>query len=107
MTAARVLIGALLALALLYAAWFGRSSDWIAVGVFAAPPLLLAALAAARLRAAAFWSGVLALGWFSHGVMLAWSDADARGFALAAVALALLVIGAANFEAVRARRRRR
>lgn len=106
MNASRVLILALLMLAALYAAWFAREADWIAVSVFAAPPLLLAALAAARLRAAAFWSGVLALGWFSHGVMVAWSDPPVRGFALAAVALALLVIGAANFEALRARRRR-
>lgn len=103
----RILTGALLALAALYAAWFARSGDWIAVAVFAAPPLLLAALVAWRPRAAGFWSGVLALAWFAHGVMVAWSRPGERGFALAAVALALLVIGAANFEAMRARRRRR
>jgi uncharacterized membrane protein len=105
MNASRVLMLALLGLGGLYAAWFARSADWVAVWVFAAPPLLLAALAAVRPRAAAFWSGVLALGWFSHGVMVAWADPPLRAFALAAVALSLLVIGAANFEALRARRR--
>ena len=107
MSAARALIAALLALGALYAAWFARVGDWVAVGVFAAPPVLLAALAVARPRIAGFWAGVLALGWFAHGVMLAWSDASVRGLALAAVALALLVVGAANFEALRARGRRR
>lgn len=107
MNAWRALIAALLALAALYGAWFVRESEWTAVAVFAAPPLLLALLAMARLRAAAFWSGVLALAWFSHGVMVAWSDPARRGYALAAVALSLLVIGAGNFEALRARRRRR
>ncbi len=106
MSATRVLIAALLALAALYATWFARSGDWVAVAVFAAPPALLAALAAWRPRAAGFWAGVLALAWFSHGVMVAWSRPGERGVALAAVALALLVIGAANFEAMRARWRR-
>ena len=106
MNARHVLMAALIALAALYAAWFAPSGDWTAVAVFAAPPLLLAALAAIRPRAAGFWAGVLALLWFSHGVMLAWSDPAHRWLALAEVALALLVIGAANFEALRARRRR-
>ena len=106
MNARRVLMGALFALAALYAAWFARSGDWAAVAVFALPPALLAVLAARRVRTAAFWSGVLALAWFAHGVMVAWSDAAHRGPALAEVALALLVIGAGNFEALRARRRR-
>ena len=107
MNARRVLVLALLALAALYAAWFARGEDWLGVAFFAGPPLLLAALAAGGVRTAAFWSGVLALGWFSHGVMVAWSEPPLRGLALGAVALALLVIGAGNFEALRARRRRR
>ena len=107
MNAKQLLVAALVALGALYAIWFARLDDWTAVAVFAAPPLLLAALATVRTRAAGFWSGVLALAWFSHGVMVAWSRPGERGFALAAVVLALLVIGAANFEAVRARRQRR
>lgn len=107
MSAKHVLIGALLALAALYAAWFVQAGDAVAAAVFALPPLLLAALSIPRLRIASFWAGVLALAWFAHGVMVAWSRPGERGFALLAVALALVVIGAANFEAIRARRRRR
>lgn len=97
---------ALLALALLYAAWF-RAGDAATLAIFMAPPLLLAVLLRWRPRAAAFWSGVLALAWFSHGVMAAWSRPGERGYALVEVALALLVILAANFPALHARFGRR
>ena len=101
---ARVLLQcALLGLAVLYAAWFARAGDWIAFAVFAAPPLLLVVLGAVRPGAAAFWAGVLALAWFSHGVMVAWSRPDESGFAWAEIALSLLAIGAANYPALRAR----
>jgi uncharacterized membrane protein len=94
---------ALLALAGLYAAWFAHAGDWIAFAVFAGPALVLVVLGAVRPRAAAFWAGVLALAWFSHGVMVGWSRPDERGFAWAEIALSLLAIGAANFTALRAR----
>lgn len=97
----------LFALVVLYAAWFARAGAWIAFAVFAAPPLLLMILGAVRPRVAAFWAGVLALAWFSHGVMVGWSRPDERGFAWAEIALALLAIGAANFAALRARFGRR
>ena len=49
---------ALLALVLLYATWFALDAQWIALGVFALPPLLLAlALPRPGLRAA-FWAGL-------------------------------------------------
>lgn len=100
------LLGALLALAALHAAWFAREGSVVGVVVFALPPLLLAALLRWRAAAARFWSGVLALAWFSHGVMLAWSEPAQRGFALAQVALAVLVVLAANADALRAKRAR-
>jgi uncharacterized membrane protein len=103
MNAGVLLQCALLGLAGLYAAWFVRADDWIAFAVFAGPALLLVVLGAVRPRAAAFWAGVLALAWFSHGVMVAWSRPDERGFAWAEIALSLLAIGAANFAALRAR----
>ena len=103
MNAARLLVAALLALALLYGAWFVPAGEPVAAAVFALPPLLLALAAWRRSRTAAFWSGVLALAWFAHGVMAAWSRPDQRGFALAAVALSLLVVFAANAGALRAR----
>ncbi len=98
---------ALLALAALHAAWFAREGSTVGLVVFALPPLLLAALLRWRAGAARFWSGVLALAWFSHGVMLAWSEPAQRGFALAEAALALVVIFAANGDALGARRRRK
>ncbi|RBH43902.1 DUF2069 domain-containing protein, partial [Xanthomonas oryzae pv. oryzae] len=37
--------------------------------------------------------GVFALGWFSHGVMSAWSQPQARGMAWMELLLALAVVG--------------
>ena len=94
---------ALLALAALYAVWFGRSAEWFAVAFFALPPFALAISAWRGWRNAGFWSGVLALLWFSHGVMVAWSRPDERGFALLAVLLAVAIIIAGNQAGLRAR----
>ena len=102
--AQRVLAGLLLALAALFAAWFaGDARHLQALAVFALPPLLLGIGVLARRRTAPFWAGVLALAWFCHGVMLAWERAEGRGFALGEVALALGIIGAANWPGLRAR----
>lgn len=101
--ARRIVQLALLALALLFAAWFGPSGKWVALAVFAAPPLLLAAWLPRAPVLAGFWAGVLALFWFSHGVMVAWSRPPERGFALAEVVLALAVVLAASLPGLRAR----
>ena len=50
-----------------------------------------------------FWASVLALGWFSHGVMSAWSHPETRWLALIEIALALLVIFSASLPGLRAR----
>ena len=63
---------ALLALVLLYSTWYVLDSQWVALGVFALPPLLLALALPRGGRRAAFWAGLLALALFSHGVMVAW-----------------------------------
>lgn len=105
-TSARVLGCALLALALLYLAWFGRRpAPWAELVVFVLPPALIAvALAWPRLRAhAGFWAGVLALAWFSHGIMVAWTRIAERGYALIEIALALVVVFAASMPGLRAR----
>lgn len=102
-TAHRILQLALLALALLYAAWFARGAEWVAVVVFAAPPLLLALRLPRGGARVAFWAGVLALAWFSHGIMVAWTRAPERGFALAAVLLSLAIVLAASIPGLRAR----
>lgn len=100
-----VLLVCLLALAALFALWYllpGR--HWIAgLTVFVLPPALLAAGVALRSRLAGYWAGVLALFWFCHGVMLAWSSSDERLYAWIELALALAVIFSANLAGLKAR----
>lgn len=93
----------LLALAALYAIWFGRSGDWFAVAFFALPPLSLAAAAGRGWRNAGFWAGVLALLWFSHGVMVAWTRTADRGFAALEIALAVAIVIVASLPGLRTR----
>jgi uncharacterized membrane protein len=102
--ARRVLIVALIALTGLYLMWFAPTPHpWAALAIFALPPALLA-MAALRSRArAGFWAGVLALLWFSHGVMVAWTRPPERLFALAEIALAVAVVFAASLPGLRAR----
>ena len=101
----RLLIGALLALAVLFAFWFLHEP--VALAVFAVPPLLLAALNRTGSDKPAFWSGMVALLWFSHGVMVAWSRPAERELALVEVALSLVVVLAASLPGLRARFRKR
>jgi uncharacterized membrane protein len=98
----RLLLAALFGLVALYVFWFAREG-WPALVVFAAPPLLLALSAWRGGNRAAFWAGVLALAWFSHGVMVAWSRPLERELALIEVVLALAVIFAASMPGLRAR----
>ena len=106
-TARRLLVIALLTLVVLHALWFGGMRDWFALVVFALPAAWLAVAAARAQRRAGFWSGVLALLWFSHGVMVAWTRPPERGFALAEVALAVAIVFAASVPGLRARFARR
>lgn len=105
MTRARSLLCiALLALVALYAAWFGGDAQWVAVAIFALPPLglVIALLRGAGARTG-FWAGVLALLWFSHGIMVAWTRPPERMYALGEVALALAIVLAASLTGLRAR----
>ncbi len=103
-----LLLAALLALAACYALWFRDDRHLLAaLLVFVLPPLLLAMLVAWRRRQAAFWAGVLALLWFSHGVMLAWSDPRGRGYAVIVIVLSLVIVFAASLPGLAARRRAR
>ncbi|HEV8692971.1 MAG TPA: DUF2069 domain-containing protein [Lysobacter sp.] len=102
--ARRVLIVALITLAGLYLLWFGATpSPWAALMVFALPPAALAMAALRGWRQAGFWAGVLALAWFSHGVMVAWTRAPERVFATAEIVLALVIVFAASIPGMRAR----
>jgi uncharacterized membrane protein len=96
------LVTALTLLALLYAAWFFPREP-IALAVFGLPPALLA-LAVRRTGARpAFFAGVLALLWFSHGVMVAWTRPPERMFALGEVVLALAIVAFASIPGLRGR----
>ena len=99
--ATRVLIGGLLGLAALFVFWF--IGDPVALAVFAGPPLLLAALNWTGGNRPAFWAGLFALGWFSHGVMVAWSRPMERQLAHFEIVLSLLVFLAACLPGLRAR----
>ncbi|ADV28198.1 hypothetical protein Psesu_2364 [Pseudoxanthomonas suwonensis 11-1] len=104
----RILGIALLALAVLYMAWFREDRHAAAaLLVFALPPLLLAVPAWRGGRKAAFWSGVLALFWFSHGVMHAWAHPEGALFAWTTIALSLVVVTASSWPGLKARFGRR
>ena len=99
------LTAALALLAALYLWWFRadahRLASWL---VFAAPPLLLAIGTARGRPLARFWAGVLALMWFSHGVMSAWTAPAHAALAWTELLLALLVIALVSVPGLRARR---
>jgi len=102
------LLLALIALAALYTWWFLDDRHWLATQlVFTAPPLLLAIALRFGWRLAPFWSGVCALGWFSHGVMSAWSHPETARLAWVEILLSLLVIALASLPGLRARFGRR
>ena len=98
------LLLALIALAALYTYWFLGDKHWLATQlVFTGPPLLLAIALRLGWRRAPFWSGVLALFWFSHGVMSAWTHPDTARLAWVEILLALLVVVLASLPGLRAR----
>ena len=101
--ARKLLVIALLTLVVLYALWFGGMRDWFALAVFALPAAWLATAAARAGRRAGFWAGVLALLWFSHGIMVAWTRPPERGYALAEVALAVAIVLIASVPGLRVR----
>ena len=104
----RVLGIALLALAALYTAWFHDDRHAAAaLLVFALPPLVLAVPAWRGGRRSAFWAGVFALFWFSHGVMTAWAHPEEALLAWTEIVLALAVIGASSWSGLQARFGRR
>ena len=90
-------------LLILFGAWFAVDGLWALFAVFALPPLLLLLAVLRGSRTAPVWASIMALLWFSHGVMEAWAAPQHRDFALTEAALALLVIFAASLPGLRAR----
>ena len=102
--ARRVLLAALIALVLLYGYWFGLPpQEWVALGVFGLPPALCAVGVWRGARTAGLWSAVLALAWFSHGVLIAWIRPEERVLAWIELTLAVVVVFAASVPGLRAR----
>lgn len=94
----------LLALAAVFGLWFAHDRHWLASQlVFTAPPLLLALGVLTGRGKAMFWAGVLALFWFSHGVMSAWSHPETAHWAWLELLLALAVIGVSSAPGLRRR----
>jgi uncharacterized membrane protein len=103
MTAERAGVGAWIALVALQFAWYLviapplAGSPWLALAL-TLPPLLLPALALRTgLARGLFWVGVVALFYFCHGVVAAWTTPVARVPAIVECVLcvvSILVIGA-------------
>ena len=103
-----MLIVVLLALAATYVTRFAGDAHALAgLLVFATPPLLLAFAAWRGWPRASFIAAVCALLWFSHGVMLAWSDPARRAMACVEIVLALVVVYASCIPGMQARRAKR
>ncbi|UHQ20967.1 DUF2069 domain-containing protein [Lysobacter sp. KIS68-7] len=98
----RLMLAGLFGLAALFAFWFGHEG-WHAIAIFCGPPLLLAAFGWNGGQKPAFWAGLFALAWFSHGVMVAWSRPLERELALIEIALSLLIVLAVSLPGLRAR----
>ncbi|MBB1088431.1 DUF2069 domain-containing protein [Lysobacter sp. SG-8] len=100
----RLLSVLLVALAAVYAAWFHDDRHAIAAMLFfVLPPLLMAWGAWYRGRLSVFWAGVFGLGWFCHGVMVAWAHPELRLFAWPVLLLAIAIITAASWPGLRGR----
>jgi uncharacterized membrane protein len=82
-------------------------SGWLIAGLYALPILPAVILLLLRHRRAAYWGAVAALLYFSHGVMEAWADPDARPLALAEAALSVWLIFAYGWDGLQARLARR
>ena len=94
----------LFALAGLYVFWFAHDRHALAAMlVFALPPAMLGLAAWRGWRRAGLGAGLVALLWFSHGVMVAWTRSAERPYALGAILLALAIIALASVPGLRAR----
>lgn len=99
---------ALVAIAGLYGWWFRDDAQRVAAWlVLVSPPLLLAPGVLLGARVPRFWAGVLALLWFCHGVMEAWSEVATRAQAWGLIVLSLVVVFSVSWPALASRFDRR
>lgn len=107
MTRTRPLALVLFALAATFALWFWHDRHFgAAMLVFVLPPLLLGFIAWQGWARAGLVAGLVALLWFSHGVMAAWTSPPELAFAFAEILLALAIIWLASMPGLRARFRK-
>lgn len=92
------------ALLLLQPAWYlwlappANGNGWLALA-FVVPPLLLPLIALrTRLRRALLWVGILALFYFTHGVVAAWAVPATRVPAIFEAVLCALLISALGWD---------
>jgi uncharacterized membrane protein len=76
---------------------------WFVTSVFVIPLLPVCVLIFIKHRSFAFWGGTLALFYFSHGVMEAWSDRDIWQLGIAEAMLSVWVIIASSWDGMKAR----
>lgn len=109
----RLAAACLLALLVLQWVWHALlmpPTNFSALGtsaLFSLPLLPALALYWRGHRHASFWAAVIALFYFSHGVMEAWSAPEARAVALAEASLAAALVVASSWDGMRARFARR
>ena len=100
----RVLALTLFGLATLYVLWFWHDRHALAaLLIFALPPALFGVAALRGWPPAGLSAGLVALLWFSHGILVAWTRAAERPFAFVEILLALAVIYFASMPGLRAR----
>lgn len=102
---AAVAIVAVLALQWAWHAWLAppQAQAWAMALFFSLPILPAFVLVLLRHRRAGFWGSLAALVYFSHGVMVAWSDPAVTGLALAQALLSAVLVVAASWDGMRAR----
>ena len=100
MKSERLALAAWLALIVLQPAWYlwlappASGQSWFAL-LLTLPPLLLPLSALRRnLGRALLWAGIVALFYFCHGIVAAWTTPAARVPALVEAALCVVLIGA-------------
>jgi uncharacterized membrane protein len=76
---------------------------WLITSLFALPLLPVCFLVLIKHRTFAFWGGAIALFYFSHGVMEAWTDRMIWQLGLAEALLSIWVIMASSWDGMKAR----
>ena len=109
--AARLNLACVVALLALQAAWHGAGawpgSTVVLLVLLGAPLAGVLVMHLLRRRSARFWTAVVALLTFCHGVVEAWTLPGARVPGLAEAALSALAVGSASWDGMKARFARR